>query len=219
MSEKINKEFQLIPLVDLDTELQMIVREIRNKPNIRKWMFTDHVIGVEEHLAWIRKLKQDDKQIVFAVLDHDDGPIGVVSVNAIDWRHKKADWAYYLTDKARGGLGAALEYSLINFVFDELGMEKLNCEVLEGNFAVVKLHKKFFFVEEGYRRSNVIKNGARVGVHLLGLTREDWEVGKLKIKEKYAEVFKKYPVTIKWDLNSKKVPPLCNDPPLISELA
>ena len=47
-------------------------------------------------------------------------PLGIVSVNAVDRLHKKADWAYYLTEKERGGLGAALEFAIINFVFDTL---------------------------------------------------------------------------------------------------
>jgi RimJ/RimL family protein N-acetyltransferase len=49
---------------------------------------------------------------------------------------------------ARGGLGAAIEASFIDFAFDTLGIEKLNCEVIEGNDTVVKLHKRFLFCDE-----------------------------------------------------------------------
>ncbi|HIG39236.1 MAG TPA: UDP-4-amino-4,6-dideoxy-N-acetyl-beta-L-altrosamine N-acetyltransferase, partial [Gammaproteobacteria bacterium] len=127
------KVINLVLLTDLDTELQMKVREIRNEENIRKRMYTDHVIDTNEHLSWINGLKKDKNQIVFVVMDKEHTPLGVVSVNAIDRLHKKADWAFYLTENARGGLGSALEYSIINFIFDSLGIEKLNCEVIEGN--------------------------------------------------------------------------------------
>ena len=53
-------------------------------------------------------------------------------------------------------------------------VQKLNCEVIEGNNPVVKLHKKFLFKDEGFRRSNIIKGEKRIGVHFLGLTKEDW---------------------------------------------
>jgi UDP-4-amino-4,6-dideoxy-N-acetyl-beta-L-altrosamine N-acetyltransferase len=133
-------------LVNLDTEAQMKVRDIRNEEGVRRWMYTDHAIGVNEHLSWINRLKTDDRQIVFVILAQE--PVGVVSVNAIDRHHRKADWAYYLTQTARGGLGSAVEFSFINFIFDSLDIDKLNCEVIAGNDAVVKLHKKFLFQEE-----------------------------------------------------------------------
>lgn len=198
MSTTSPKAFKLVLLTSLDTESQLKVRDIRNEENVRKWMYMDHVIGANEHLGWINKLKQDNKQIVFIVLDEENSPLGVVSINSIDRLHKKADWAYYLTETARGGLGSALEYSFVNFVFDRLQIDKLNCEVIDGNDAVVKLHKKFLFQEEGFRRSNILKNGTRIGVHFLGLTREDWLAGKKDIKEKYNAVFEKFSVSVEW---------------------
>ncbi|GHV58994.1 hypothetical protein FACS1894103_1500 [Campylobacterota bacterium] len=36
--------FTLVPLVNLDTETQMKVRDIRNEDGVRRWMYTDHNI-------------------------------------------------------------------------------------------------------------------------------------------------------------------------------
>lgn len=188
----------LFPLNSLEPELQMKVREIRNEANVRKWMYNDYAIDVNEHRAWISRLKSDNKQIVFVVLKQGD-PLGVVSVNGIDYLHKKTDWAFYLTETARGGLGSTLEYEFINFIFKTLGMEKLNCEVIEGNDAVLKLHKKFLFKEEGFRRHNIIKNNTRMGVHFLGLTKEDWLLGNNEILEKYQNIFDNFSITIHWE--------------------
>jgi len=199
MNTTSTRKISLVLLTTLDTESQMKVREIRNEEGVRLWMYTDHSIAINEHLSWINRLKTDDRQIVFVVMDENHNPLGVVSVNAIDHLHKKADWAYYLTQKARGGLGSAIEYSFINFIFESVGIEKLNCEVIEGNDAVVKLHKKFLFQEEGFRRSNIIKNGTRVGVHFLGLTKDDWMSGKELVYEKYNSVLNKFSVSIQWN--------------------
>ncbi len=198
MNTKNPKRIKLALLTSLDTETQLEVRVIRNEENVRKWMYTDHVIGANEHLGWISRLKQDDRQIVFVAMSDDCSPLGVVSVNAIDRIHKKADWAYYLSETVRYGLGPALEYAFINFVFDTLGVEKLNCEVIERNDAVLRLHQKFLFKEEGFRRSNILKNGVRIGVHCLGLTKDDWIAGKAHIQDKYTRVFEKFLVSIQW---------------------
>lgn len=53
--------------------------------------------------------------------------------------------------------------------------DKLNCEVIETNEAVVRLHVKFGFVEEGFRCENIVKNEQLIGVFFLGITRSDWE--------------------------------------------
>lgn len=198
------KKINLVPLISLETEIQLKIRELRNEINIRKWMYTDHLIGVNEHLSWINKLKQDNSQIVFAILDETlNTPLGLISVNEINTLHKKADWAYYLGETARGGLGTTLEYHFINFIFEILKLEKLNCEVIEGNAPVIALHKKFHFEEEGFRRSNIIKNNDRVGVHLLGLTKEDWIANKQQIFETHKELFKKFSITIHWHPNNE----------------
>ncbi len=50
------KKINLIPLGDLNTELQLNVRDVRNENEIRRWMYTDHIIGLNEHLDWINQI-------------------------------------------------------------------------------------------------------------------------------------------------------------------
>ena len=179
-------------------EQKKSVRKVRNQESVRKSMYTEHEILLNEHLAWVELLQSDNRQIVFVVLV-DDLVSGVVSVNAIDRLNLKSDWAFYLDANVRGGLGAALEFGLINFVFQKVGLEKLNCEVIETNEAVVKLHKKFGFVEEGFRRENIIKNENRMGVFFLGLTKSDWEREKETVKNRYEKVIDKFDLEIEYE--------------------
>ncbi|MFJ3045328.1 UDP-4-amino-4,6-dideoxy-N-acetyl-beta-L-altrosamine N-acetyltransferase [Herbaspirillum chlorophenolicum] len=189
-------DITLRELTSLDTAAQFEILAIRNTKSVREVMYTDHEIGTNEHLGWISRLKKDDRQIVFAVLDGEK-PLGVASVNAIDRLHRKADWAFYLHESCRGGLGAALELAIIEFVFGPLQLEKLNCEVIEGNDTVVKLHKKFGFVEEGFRPANIIKNEKRIGVYYLGLEKEKWS--PKTVIASYSSVFDKFNIRIEWD--------------------
>jgi len=193
------RQIVLRQICSLDAQSQRRIREIRNEPSIRKVMYTDHEIQVDEHEDWLERLKQDKCRIAFAVIDDKHGPIGMVSLNAVDWRHRKADWAFYLTENERGGLGASLEFSLLDFAFNRLGLEKLNCEVIEGNDAVVRLHKRFGFEEEGFRRSNIEKDGIRVGVHFLGLQKAAWVEKNGAVREAHRPVLEKFRITIEWD--------------------
>lgn len=178
-------------------EQQSDVRKVRNKYSVRKSMYTEHEIALDEHLAWVQRLDSDSRQVVFVVFVNDKVS-GVVSVNAIDRLHKKSDWAFYLDENVRGGLGAALEFNILDFVFSELMLEKLNCEVIETNKAVVKMHKKFGFSEEGFRRSNVEKNGVRIGVFSLGITKKEWTEKKEEIHDKYKSILSRFDLSIEY---------------------
>lgn len=189
------KQVILREITKCNLEQKKEVREVRNLESVRRSMYTDHMIGLDEHLAWIDRLENDTKQIVFVVFINNKVS-GAVSINALDRLHKKSDWAFYLDDKARGGLGAALEYGLLNYAFDMLGLEKINCEVIETNPTIVKMHLKFGFLEEGFRRSNIIKNDSRIGVHFLGLTKEDWLVKRVDLALQCKSIFDKFVVSI-----------------------
>ena len=80
-----------------------------------------------------------------------------------------------------------------------MGLEKLNCEVIETNKAVVSLHKKFGFIEEGFRRENIIKNGMRIGVSLLGLTKSKWMESRASVASKYHKVLGKFDLEIEYE--------------------
>ena len=189
----------LVPLTDVSDESKLKILNIRNEEGVKKWMYTNHTIDLNEHLEWIDRLKDDTTQIVFVIFDDKNEALGSVSVKAVDRFHKKTDWAFYLTKNSRGGLGPAIEYAFIDFVFNRLDMLKLNCEVIEGNYAVVKFHQKFLFKEEGFSQSNIIKDDQRLGIHFLGLKKEDWILNKEKVYGKYKKVLEKFNISINWN--------------------
>lgn len=184
-------------LVTCDSAVRDRIREIRNQPSIRRAMVTDHVISAPEHAAWLAWLEDDKSRIDFAVLM--SGQVaGAASVSRLDRRHRSCDWAFYLDEACRGGLGTALEFALLDFVFNRLEMEKLNCEVIETNAAVLRLHRKFGFVEEGFRRSQIEKDGRRLGMHQLGLTRSDWRAARDDLETSQAGILQRFTIEVGW---------------------
>jgi len=147
----------------------------RNRPDVARFMYTDHVISPDEHSDWFaRALTRTDAQYWIIVAEGQD--VGLVSVTEIDREHETCSWAFYVADaSARGhGVGAFTEYTTLNVVFDDLGTRKLSCEVLASNPTVVQMHERFGFVREGLFRAQVLKAGKAADVHRLGLLREEW---------------------------------------------
>lgn len=163
-----------LPLTDASPAIQAAVRTLRNQEDVRRYMYTSHEISQQEHEQWLESLIGNPRQSVFVAM-LDGALAGVVSLNAINAAQKTADWAFYLDSTLRGkGLGSLVEFWMLDHAFGDAGLEKLNCEVLEMNAAVIKMHQKFGFSIEGVRRQNIIKDGQRVNVVLLGITGQEW---------------------------------------------
>jgi len=165
---------EVVPILDLSTSAQSKVRFLRNQPEVRKYMYNSHEITETEHQGWLRSLEGNKRQSVYVVMN-EETPVGVVSLNAINTTQKTADWAFYLDSALQGkGLGSRLEFWMLDYAFGEGDLDKLNCEVLETNPAVIKMHQKFGFLIEGIRRKNILKDGSRIDVVMLGITKEEW---------------------------------------------
>lgn len=176
---------ELINLLDVDDTIKKKVREWRNHCSVREYMYTSHLITEEEHEKWINSLKNSEKRIVYVAFINKN-PIGILQFYDIDLLHSKCEWGYYLVpdESNKGkGYGALMEYEALMLAFNKMKIEKLNCEVLGSNPVVVKLHKKFGFIEEGIKRKNVYIHNKRENVHLLGILKEEWAEQEEKMKK------------------------------------
>lgn len=147
----------------------------RNQPEIARWMYSDHPIAPEEHARWFEVALADPRRRYW-VIEADGLPVGLANLYDLAPEHSRTSWAYYLADPStRGqGIGAFVEYWVIEHVFGDLGLNKLWCEVLIGNEAVWRLHEGFGFRREALFREQVRKSGELTDVVGLGLLRSDW---------------------------------------------
>ena len=166
-------------IIDVDKDVQNQVLIWRNSDYIKKYMYTDWNTTEEEHQKWLNSLKNNSSIQVYVVY-YSSEPVGIVQLCKIDSHHKTADWAFYIYPQELK-IGALVEYKLISYFFEDLNFEKLNCEVIEINPSVIKLHKKFGFKEEGIKRKNIFKDNQRMDVYILGLLKEEWFESKNKI--------------------------------------
>lgn len=165
---------EFVPILAQPAAVREAIRQLRNSPGVRQYMYSDHEISVEEHARWLAGLDGNDNARVLTVVWQGD-VVGLVSLNPISARDRTASWAFYLSEQVQGmGIGAVVEFKLLELAFTELGLAKLNCEVLASNMKVVAMHQKFGFKIEGNRRQNVLKDNTRMDVLLLGVLASEW---------------------------------------------
>ena len=151
------------------------VREWRNLPDVARYMYTDHEISEAEHASWFgMALDSGDRR--YWIIELDGAPVGLANLYDIQPAHRRAYWAFYLADPAvRGrGVGSATERFVLRYAFEELGLNKLCCEVLGSNEAVVAMHEKFGFVVGGTLRSHIWKRDHFEDVVTLSILAEEW---------------------------------------------
>ena len=161
---------------DLET-----IRHWRMLPEVTRYMYTDPQITREDQQAWFARITQSDRDQAWVIESVDDEgavtPLGLLSLSDIDRVNRRCSWAYYLGHVATRGTGLAkpLELSICAYVFEQLGMNKLCCEVLASNDRVVALHEKFGARIEGTLRQHIFKNGVYLDVIRMGLLKSDWD--------------------------------------------
>lgn len=147
----------------------------RNSPEVSAFMYTDHLISPEEHERWLAaSLEADDR--CYWIIEDCGSPVGLANLTGIDPVRRRCEWAFYLGDPGvRGrGVGAAVEFIVLEHVFGDLGLHKLWCEVLLANKGVWRLHESFGFQREAQYRDHVWKAGQFQDVVGLGLLEHDW---------------------------------------------
>jgi UDP-4-amino-4,6-dideoxy-N-acetyl-beta-L-altrosamine N-acetyltransferase len=166
-------------------ELDMML-EWRNAPNVRRNMYTQHVISNKEHLAWWGRVSADRSQ-QYLMYEFEGVPVGIVAFNSLDVVSKTASWAFYASPVAISGTGARMEFLAIEHAFKVLNLYKLQCEVFDFNKAVIKLHKKFGFnVEEIFCQHRLV-GGKYFDVYRLALLCKDWESIRTKMYSKFTK--------------------------------
>ncbi len=175
----------VISLRDIAPADKEMIRVWRNLPEIRKYMYTDHIITCEEHDAWFERIAVDPT-CRYWIIACDKEDVGVANLYAIDNRNQRCYWAFYVVSpNVRGkGVGTFAEYLVLRYVFEELNLNKVCCEVLDFNRGVVRMHKSFGFVQEGVLRKHIAKNGAMHDVVCLAMLKEEWEALKPVLADK-----------------------------------
>jgi UDP-4-amino-4,6-dideoxy-N-acetyl-beta-L-altrosamine N-acetyltransferase len=175
----------MIQMRDVRPEDKKRIRQWRNLPEVAKYMYTDHHITSSEHEKWFQRIL-DEPTCRYWIIVCDGKDVGLANISKLDRRNKRCDWAFYVADPStRGrGVGSYVEYFVLCHVFNEIGLNKLCCEVLEFNELVTNLHMSFGFRQEGLLREHVFKGGLPHNVVALSMLRSEWKALQPRIEER-----------------------------------
>ena len=174
---QIETERTLIRIVGPDDLPDLL--EINSSDEVTRYVpYKTWVTAADSH-AWLERMERlqaggDTLQLVIALRDTGQ-VIGACLLFAFDAASSRAEIGYVLGRQywGRGYMHEAIG-AVMRFVFERLGLRRLEATIDPRNAASLKLVQRLGFASEGLRRQRVLMKGTLVDQSLFGCLREDW---------------------------------------------
>ncbi len=126
---------------NLTLDEKKMVLNWRNTTKIKKWMFSQDDITLDEHLNYIKLLETKTDRLYFLVKKASQN-IGVIDFTNI--LSDSCEFGVYANPKLKG-MGKYLMSEIITYAFNTLNVKVLKAEVFEQNSKAVALYSKYNF--------------------------------------------------------------------------
>ena len=146
-----------------------------NDPEVTRWLKADPPFSVEMEEDWIEGVRQEGK-MTFTILTKDGKPIGNMGVEEICWKARRATLGIMIGEKDHWnkGFGSDAITTVLRYLFEELGMRRVQLFTDLDNLRAQKAYKKCGFREEGVMRQYRTKDGLPVDEMFLAILADDW---------------------------------------------
>lgn len=150
-----------------------MVLDWRNHPDVRRFMFSQHEISLDEHRHWFAKACDDANRRLLIV---EDGqvPIGFVQFSNVA-SGGVADWGFYARPDGPKGAGRKLGTTALTHAFGLLNLHKVCGQAIESNQVSIEFHKRLGFIQEGVLRDQQRINSEYHTLICFGLLAQEWQ--------------------------------------------
>ena len=136
------EHIQLLNFIDLEQKEKEMILVWRNHPEIRKWMYNQDEIKLDEHLSFIDSLQSRKDKLYFLVKKKDEF-IGVIDFTQLVEKIS-VHMGIYSNPNIKGN-GKILLNKIIDYSFNNLKVKRIFSEVFAENDKAHNLYKKFNF--------------------------------------------------------------------------
>lgn len=156
-------------------DLPTIVRWF-NDPEVRRRLARVEPMSLAEEERWFDALLRATTEVVFGIVDGEGVLVGTCGLHRIDWRNRAAALGIVIADVAhRGrGLGSDTVRALLHHGFANLGLHRVELEVLADNRPAIRCYAGLGFTTEGVRKDARFLDGAFVDLVLMRMLASEW---------------------------------------------
>lgn len=145
----------------------------RNHPDVRRYMYSQHEITLDEHQRWFEGALSDKTKHLL-IFETNQQPLGFVNFNETG-HGGIAAWGFYVAPDAPKGSGRQLGRAALNHAFTHLKFHKVNGEALAYNQRSIKFHQSMGFQQEGILRDQHFDGERYHNAICFGLLSYEWQ--------------------------------------------
>ncbi len=145
----------------------------RNHENVRRFMYTQHEISLEEHTQWFERASVDANRHLL-VFEVDAVSLGFINIHQIA-PGGVADWGFYVAPDVPKGTGRQLGQAALRYAFTQARFHKLCGQALAYNERSIKFHLNQGFQQEGILRDQYFDGQRHHDVVCFGLIAAEWQ--------------------------------------------
>lgn len=175
-----NIQGKVVTLRAIEMEDLALLHQWANEPEIWEglggWHFPYSSLSTEN---WIKNINNNDpKNQNFAIETPEHGLIGTINLVDIDWKNRNAFSGISLGNKDTRGKGYALDavMTIMRYAFDELGLARLDGDMIATNKVSINFFKKRCGWEvEGIKKNWFFRKGEFHDKVVVGITAERYK--------------------------------------------
>jgi UDP-2,4-diacetamido-2,4,6-trideoxy-beta-L-altropyranose hydrolase/UDP-4-amino-4,6-dideoxy-N-acetyl-beta-L-altrosamine N-acetyltransferase len=146
-------EVNLCNYVNLNENDKIQALNMRNHPEIKKWMYNQDRISEEDHFGFINNLEIDIEKRYFLVKQKGN-TVGSINFSKINFDNSVELGIFTNPFLQLKGSGRLLESAASQYAFAELGVRKIKLEVFLGNERAIRFYNKCGFEFIGTKKTN-----------------------------------------------------------------
>lgn len=170
------KNIILRAIEEVDLE---VLQKWANDPEIQSMLGGWHFpVSGRDQRQWFETLSLNSPNQRFAIEMVGYGLIGTANLVAIDWQNRTAFHGMLIGDKQWRGKGLAQDsvMTLMRYAFDELGLYRIDTDIIEYNKESIRLYiDRCGWKKEGVRKDWYFRKGKRWDKILVGMTKPDYD--------------------------------------------
>lgn len=164
---------------DLDNLLKIMNEEEYKKNVVTRIPYPITYNDVQEDF---NKISGHKDYYDFAIESINEGKyIGECGIKSVDWKNRRTEIYIFLgKDYVGNGYGTDATKVLLDFIFNEMNLNKVKLTVLSINTRAIKSYKKCGFRIEGTLKSELFKEGSYQDLIIMGILKDDYLDNKSK---------------------------------------
>jgi len=166
----------IVKLRAMELEDIELSRRMINDPEIEHMIYgVSMPLSKYENAKWYEQHHSDNNTLRL-IIEVDSNAIGIITLQAIDWKNRRAGVGIKIADEANrnNGYGTDALLALMKYAFDELGMIRLDSSHQDVNMRMKRVQEKTGWSQEGVRRKYLFKNGEWHDLYIMGILADDY---------------------------------------------